>query len=197
MRSNSIFCFSIDIENSVTVMEAADEVEYVVEKVLDKRKNEKGQTQYLLKWEGFPVEESTWERSSNLNCSKLIEEFESTQKDTKMTDEKNPGKEKIFPKKAKVAKRNNRDTEKAKTKKEKSQKKLNGFERGLKAEEILGANEISGAVHFLVKWEGLNEANLVPAKIANVKIPQMVIAFYEARLAWSSTKPIDGIENII
>ena len=169
----------------------ADEQEYVVEKVLDKRKNEKGQIQYLLKWEGFPVEESTWERSSNLNCSKLIEEFETAQKEKESTDEKELGKENNTPKKAKVARRNKGDTEKTKTKKEKSHKKLNGFERGFKAEEILGANEIGGVVHFLIKWEGVNEANMVPAKIANVKIPQMVIAFYEARLAWSSTKPVD------
>ena len=168
-----------------------EEQEYVVEKVLDKRKNEKGQTQYLLKWEGFPEEESTWERSSNLNCSKLIEEFEATRKEKEISEEKDIGKENSAPKKAKVTKRNKVDTEKTKMKKEKSHKKLNGFERGFKAEEILGANEISGVVHFLIKWEGVNEANLVPAKIANVKIPQMVIAFYEARLAWSSTKPID------
>ena len=33
----------------------------------------------------------------------------------------------------------------------------------------------------------MNDAELVPSKIANIKIPQMVIAFYEARLTWSNT----------
>ena len=40
--------------------------------------------------------------------------------------------------------------------------------------------------HFYFR-KGVNDAELVPSKIANIKIPQMVIAFYEARLTWSNT----------
>ena len=29
---------------------------------------------------------------------------------------------------------------------------LNGFERGLKAESILGATEMNGQILFLIKW---------------------------------------------
>lgn len=39
---------------------------------------------------------------------------------------------------------------------------------------------------FSVFRKGVNDAELVPSKIANVKIPQMVISFYEARLTWST-----------
>lgn len=41
---------------------------------------------------------------------------------------------------------------------------------------------------FLVKWKGTDKAELIPAKEANVKFPQAVIAFYEQRLIWHSVK---------
>jgi hypothetical protein len=40
---------------------------------------------------------------------------------------------------------------------------------------------------FLVKWVGLDEAELVSSREANVKMPQTVIKFYEERLSWQSS----------
>ena len=53
-----------------------DEEEYVVEKILDKRIY-KNQTQYLIKWDGYPENQSTWEPKDNLNNAKLwVNKFE-------------------------------------------------------------------------------------------------------------------------
>ena len=64
-------------------------------------------------------------------------------------------------------------------------KKPNGFDRNLEAEKIIGAahNE-RGEVFFQIKWSGSEEDHLVPAREANLKIPQLVIKFYEDRLNW-------------
>lgn len=49
---------------------------YEVEKIIDK-KNDGDTVKYLVKWEGYPISESTWEPISNLkNVLDLIEEYE-------------------------------------------------------------------------------------------------------------------------
>ncbi|KAG6456971.1 hypothetical protein O3G_MSEX010046 [Manduca sexta] len=52
--------------------------EYVVEKILAKRFNpRRKQYEYLLKWEGYPHEQNTWEPIENMEtCKHLLEAFE-------------------------------------------------------------------------------------------------------------------------
>ncbi|PWA21470.1 hypothetical protein CCH79_00003338 [Gambusia affinis] len=166
------------------VEEEEEEEEYVVEKVLNRRVV-KGKVEYLLKWKGFSNEDNTWEPEENLDCPDLIAEYLQKQKSANEGKRKAPGEV---------------DGDESKSKKKKDDlrswtefvlfdqqnEKLRGFARGLEPERIIGATDSTGELMFLMKWKHSDEADLVPAKEANVKCPQVVISFYEERLTWHS-----------
>ncbi|KAI4894649.1 hypothetical protein NFI96_013496 [Prochilodus magdalenae] len=154
-----------------------EEEEYVVEKVLDRRVV-KGRVEYLLKWKGFTDEDNTWEPEDNLDCPDLIAEYLQTHK--KPEGEKKDGKRKAGESD------NEAGSEDRPKKRKDEQEKPRGFARGLDPERIIGATDSSGELMFLMKWKNSDEADLVPAKEANVKCPQVVISFYEERLTWHS-----------
>ncbi|BFZ22265.1 hypothetical protein BsWGS_25304 [Bradybaena similaris] len=154
-----------------------EEEEFTVEKVVDSRMRG-GKKEYLLKWKGYPDSENTWEPEENLDCPDLISGYEEKKK--KKESEKS---EKSAKRKSTTASNGAKDDVKKK-KKEESDNKPRGFDRGLAPERIIGATDSSGELMFLMKWKDSDEADLVPARQANVKCPQIVIAFYEERLTW-------------
>jgi len=149
------------------------EEEYSVEKILDKRLRH-GKVEYLIKWEGYPDSENTWEPQANLDCPEIIQGFEDAAKSKKETDKKRKRESDAGVKKKKPAA-------------EDDDGRPRGFERNLQPERIIGATDSSGELMFLMKWKDSDEADLVPARQANVKCPQVVIQFYEERLTWHSS----------
>jgi len=159
----------------------ADEEEFVVEKILEKRVVS-GQVEYLLKWKGYGPEDNTWEPKENLGCPELIEEFE---RNWKSNNEKSkPKKRAVDADKSDFKENKSNKKAKVPTPKEAARAEQTGFDRGLQADKIIGATDSSGELMFLMKWKDTDEADLVPARQANVKCPQVVISFYEERLTW-------------
>ena len=150
----------------------AEEEEYVVNEILEKRIRN-GKVEYFLSWKGYGPDDNTWEPKENLDCSELIKEFE----------------EKLKAKKA-ASKRTSTGGGaggSAAKRHPDEDPRPRGFDRGLQAERIIGATDSSGELMFLIKWKGSDEADLVPARQANTKCPQIVIQFYEERLSWHTS----------
>ncbi|XP_037951045.1 heterochromatin protein 1-like [Teleopsis dalmanni] len=193
-----------------TATNSGTEEAYVVEKVCGRRVR-KGRVEYFLKWKGYPEEENTWEPQKNLDCQDLIQQYEnqrakdeasaSTTKPEKPKDKdkESSGQSSSAGVKRKTDERNtSAGTVKKKKRRESNTDKdsvsdmsfqaneLNGFDKGLVAEKILGASEVNGSLTFLIQFKGSKQAEMVLSEIVNEKVPQMVIKFYEERLSWYS-----------
>jgi Chromo (CHRromatin Organisation MOdifier) domain len=55
------------------------QVEYLVETILDSRMV-RSKTQYLVKWKGYPIYESTWEPEENVLGSEAIADIQARRK---------------------------------------------------------------------------------------------------------------------
>jgi len=162
--------------------------EFEVEKVLDKRTNKAGDVEYLVKWKNYnSPEDDTWEPRENLEGAETeIRKFEQA---LEIRGGKKHGtKRKENPRESPAAEK------KAKTDKD---DRPRGFARGLQAEKIIGSNGDPFRMLFAVKWKGSEEVDLIPAKEANVKIPQMVIKYYEEEMRRSVIDDENGeVEEI-
>jgi len=60
-----------------------------------------------------------------------------------------------------------------------------GFARGLEPDRILKtSSNNNGELCYLIKWKNCEDEDLVPAKEVKIKIPQLVIKFYEERFTF-------------
>ncbi|KAE9543896.1 hypothetical protein AGLY_001874 [Aphis glycines] len=51
-------------------------------------------------------------------------------------------------------------------------------------ERIIGVTDAGGVLTFLIKWVGIEEADLVVSREARAMCPQMIIDFFERNLSW-------------
>jgi len=112
----------------ISAVESSSDEEYDVDILLDHR-DDAARRMYLVKWEGYPLSEATWEPSSNLSCKQLVRQYEhlkgkwkKTHKRPRSEDEKTPSKR---------VRKSNQGTESDHEEKEKIVKKqAEGVEKG-------------------------------------------------------------------
>lgn len=150
--------------------EGEEPEEFSVEKILDKRvKN--GRVEFFLKWKGYSNDDNTWEPEENLDCPDLIAAYEESTTNSATLASTEP----------KTA-QSGQQQDKRKNITEDSRPR--GFDRGLEAKQIVGATDAGGELMFLMMWEGCEEADLVPARQANVRCAEVVIDFYQSKIPW-------------
>ncbi|KAI0979327.1 hypothetical protein GJ496_002551 [Pomphorhynchus laevis] len=211
---------SPSVESSSDDEHNLSEEEYIVERIAGKRAR-KGKIEYLLKWKGYSDSENTWEPEENLECPELIEQFEKDQQQQSIIIERtsstnynndsncqlsmtsnlsnsrcNPNVSKRRKSGKPCAKNNARILSNRAAALDKSTTSIvsakKGFAKGLEPDHIIGATDTGGKLMFLMKWKNSEDADLVPAAEANIRCPQIVIRFYEARLIWhGETKKIE------
>lgn len=61
---------------------------------------------------------------------------------------------------------------------------LSGFARGFIAESLIGITQEGNTFMFLVKWQDMDEMEMVPSAEVRKFAPEMMIDFYESRIIW-------------
>jgi len=183
--------------------EARADDQYVVEKILAKRRNRKGKWEYLLKWAGFNDNDNTWEGEHDIHPD-LIAEFERQQAES---DASNPvystiGEDPSTKSRVSSSSSSNRtDSPPAKKKKRTSNtivstssneptKKIFGVEKGWRVRAVIGAakqkdSSVLYAVDYVQGSPLLRE--YVPSEIAHIYIPRELIEFFQKKIVWNSS----------
>lgn len=141
--------------------------ELIVEKIFDRHVRQ-GKVEYLLKL-SYGDSENTWEPEDNLDCAGLMPQLRSRRR--KQKAESQP-----------IKMKGGAVTRSRRKKKGPRVAKPRGLDRGLDPERIIGATDIHGELEFVIKWKDCDVADLVTARVANVRWPHVVIAFYEEHL---------------
>ncbi|XP_041104947.1 chromobox protein homolog 3-like isoform X1 [Polyodon spathula] len=158
--------------------------EFVVEKIIERRVVE-GKVEFYLKWKGFTDADNTWEPEENLDCPELIEEFLKTLNISPEID-KASNQQLVEENEVEESSKECQADESQEANESEEADQPTGFASGFEPERIIGSTDSRGELMFLMKWKDSEEVELVPAREASVKCPQVVIAFYEDKLTWHS-----------
>ena len=163
--------------------EEEEERDYVVEKILQKKLDAKGRALYLIKWEGFPSSDNTWEPIQNLvECDKKMQEFE-LNGGLKLS-------KRYKLEQANATNRNN-NTDQTNGKKGKpandTKKKIapkSRLYREFPVMDVMGMTEFNEERYYLVSIANSTRKPFIRASLAKRIFPAKIIDFYVKNLKW-------------
>lgn len=165
---------SFSMENETAKPTSIPAEKSLPEEVVDIRTDENGNKFYLIKWYGFSPEKFTWESENTLHemaiCSSyLLYEFK---KKLQSRIEKAPVVVEPLPLSQEMAIFAN------------SESPTNGCELVSSPDEVIGVIDKEGDHDFLIKWEGVENIQIIPREVAKQIWPEVVIKYYEENLVW-------------
>jgi len=189
--------------------DSTQEEEYEVEEIVEKR-IKKGKAEYLIKWKGWSHDDDTWEPRSNLDCDKIIDDFEkkldecqskksSTEKslkkkavedETTSTNDNEKRKSRVNTEKVKEVDSSNNDKKLDKRGSKVGKDKPDSEEpaNDLIADEIVDKRTVKGGkTEYLIKWKGKKSKDNSWEGTKAIKDKELVKAF-EARNKEQSEK---------
>ena len=182
-------------------MDGSDDEYYYVEKIL--QRSEYPRLRYLVKWEGYDVNQATWEPIENLeNVIDIVEEYERDQKArtaSKKTDEQDINRINTADNSADYkdnSRSNNKSFNEKKDHVSRSREEivapfLSNLREELMEDEIpikiMTVKNISNKLYCLVKFQegsdGVTQSNLyVPSSYIADNFPTILIDFYESKI---------------
>ncbi|XP_039284581.1 chromobox protein homolog 3-like isoform X2 [Nilaparvata lugens] len=117
-----------------------------VDRIVKMRKTRKGETEYLVHWKGCGSNDDTWEKESNLNCKKLIDEFLKNQVQDNTKDDKE--------KKKQTEKKKKDEVEEKKEEKNKDDGEEESSDSSCDGNEYEVEDIVDAKTEYLVKWKG-------------------------------------------
>lgn len=152
---------------------------YNVEKILSKRMRKK-KVEYRVKWEGYPLDQSTWEPSENLKTVQtLIQDFE------KKRSKKEEG-GKILGHKRHREKRKPKDESKLSLNIEKKGNMLTNIDK-LTIKTVLTVTVLNKELHGEIQYEdnGKPKKAWVSTQLLKKVVPQLLIDYYEKQIIFN------------
>lgn len=145
------------------------ESEFIVESVIDKKIDSRGFAKYLVKWEGYPASQNSWEPLENLvACDKRIEEFE-MRRATKL---------------ARMALQQAANGSKSESSTQIGGKSTRAKHKSFEVDSVVGSTELDGQRYFLVSLKNQKVKGFIRSCVANKMFPEKVIDFYIENLRW-------------
>jgi chromobox protein 1 len=184
--------------------DSASEPEFEIEKIVKSRQRGE-ETEFLIKWRGYPDDDNTWEPESNVNAVELLIAFKEEEERKKKRDSTpkargrptrgrggGPGsRSNATPRSDKSASKSNQSEEDVKV--EPKDKKPSGVDLNLPVENVVSVKVEGKDLLFELKFKDRTKTELVSSRVANIKYINQLIAFYKKKLAYyENTDNVNG-----